>query len=58
MKKLFHSVKTEWTKIIWPSKHKVLSETGVVTVISVLLGVLTAVADFLIKSGLNFIFTR
>ena len=35
-----------------------MSEAGVVTIISILLGVLTAVADFLIKSGLNFIFTR
>lgn len=58
MKKLFHSVKAEWPKIIWPSKHKVLSETGVVTIVSLLLGALAAVADFLIKSGLNFIFTR
>ena len=48
-------VKAEFKKIIWPSKSTVARETGAVVFFGVVLGVLIAIIDALIKAGLNLI---
>ena len=48
-------VKAEFRKIIWPSKATVARETGAVIFFGVLLGVLIAIIDAVVKFGLGFI---
>jgi len=38
-------VKAEWGKIIWPDRKTLVRQTILVTMISVLLGVIIAIAD-------------
>ena len=38
-------VKAEWGKIIWPDRKTLVRQTILVTLISVLLGVIIAIAD-------------
>lgn len=49
----FKGVIAEFKKIIWPSKATVARETGAVVFFSVVLGVLIAAIDALIKFGLG-----
>ena len=44
-KSFFKGVKQEWNKIIWVSKEDLLRQTGLVAVISLLLGVLITLID-------------
>lgn len=44
-KSFFKGVKQEWNKIIWVSKEDLLRQTGLVAVISLLLGVLITLVD-------------
>jgi len=46
-------LKAEFKKIIWPSRDKVVKESGVVLVISVVLGLVIFGVDILIKLGLG-----
>ncbi len=48
-------IKAEFKKIIWPDKTTVAKETGAVVFFGVVLGVLIAVIDSVIKYGLNLI---
>ena len=51
----FKGLKAEFTKINWTSRDDVTKQTVAVVVVSVLLGVLIAVIDFLLQSGINFL---
>ena len=51
----FKNVKVEFKKIIWPTKEDVLRQSVAVTVISIVIGILVTVFDFLIQYGVNFI---
>ena len=51
----FRGVKQEWKKITWPSKNDVIKQTAVVSVSVVLLSVLIAGVDALVKFGMNWI---
>lgn len=51
----FKGVKAEFKKIIWPSKATVARETGAVVFFGVLLGVLIAVIDAVLRFGLGLI---
>lgn len=51
----FKGVKAEFKKIIWPDKSTVSKETGAVVFFSVVLGVLIAVIDAIVKAGLGLI---
>ena len=41
----FTGVKAEFKKIAWPSRSTLLKQTGLVTLISIVLGVLISVVD-------------
>ncbi len=51
----WEGVKGEWRKIIWPTKDDLVKKTGVVVVVSVILGVIIAILDFLIQHGIDFL---
>ncbi len=51
----WEGVKAEWYKIIWPTKSDLVKKTGVVAVVSVALGVIIAILDFLIQHGIDFL---
>jgi len=51
----FRGVKQEFKKISWPTRSDVIKQTVVVTVISVVLGLLIAGIDLLVKYGMNFL---
>jgi preprotein translocase subunit SecE len=46
-------VKAEWRKIIWPTREDLVKKTGTVTVVSIVLGVIIAILDFLIQNGID-----
>ena len=47
-------VKAEWRKIIWPTREDLIKKTGTVAAVSVVLGVIIAILDFLIQNGIDF----
>ena len=51
----FKGVKSEFKKIIWPSKASVAKETGAVIFFGVVLGVLIAIIDAIVKAGLGLV---
>ena len=53
VKKWFAGLKAEFKRIIWPTKASVIRQTVVVTVITVILGVLISLIDQLIQFGLD-----
>ena len=55
VKKWFAGLKAEFKRIIWPTKASVIRQTVVVTVITVILGVLISLIDQLIQFGLDHI---
>lgn len=48
-------VKSEFRKIIWPNRDDLIKQTGVVIVISVLLGALIAIIDVIMQTGIDFL---
>ncbi len=54
-KSFFKGLKAEFKKIVWPDQETVGKQTVTVLVISIALGVIIAVLDFIIKWGLSFI---
>ena len=48
-------LKAEFSKIIWPDKDTLTKETGIVVVSTVILGIVIAVLDLIIKFGLNIV---
>lgn len=51
----FKGVKAEFKKIIWPDRQATLKQSVAVVAISVVLGVVIAILDFVAKNGVNFI---
>ena len=51
----FKTVSVEYKKIIWPSKESVFRQSIAVTLVSLVVGILITVFDFLIQYGVNFI---
>ena len=49
----WEGVKAEWRKIIWPTRQDLAKKTGIVTIVSVVLGVIIAILDFLIQNGID-----
>ena len=47
--------KTKFRKIIWPDKTELGKETVAVAVVSILLGVLIAVVDFVVQYSIDFL---
>ena len=51
----FKGVKTEFKKIIWPDRNSTIRQSVAVVAISVVVGVLIAIIDYVAKFGVNFI---
>lgn len=49
----FRSLKAEFKKIVWPDKETITKETTAVVVVTVILGAIIALLDFVIKTGLD-----
>ena len=54
-KKWFDGLKAEFRKIIWPSREDIQKETTAVAVVSVILGIIIAVLDFIVQHGVDFL---
>ena len=54
-KSWFKGLKAEFKKIIWPDKETVAKESVAVVIVSVVLGLLIVLIDFLISNGLALI---
>ena len=53
----FKGVKGEFKKITWPDKTSLLKQTVAVIGVSVVVGVVIAVIDFIIQYGVNILLT-
>ncbi len=51
----FTGVKAEFQKISWPSKEDLLKQSTAVVVVSILLGAIIALLDYLAQYGVNFL---
>lgn len=51
----FKGVKSEFKKISWPDRQSTLKQSIAVVVISVVMGVLIAVLDYVFQYGVNFL---
>ena len=49
----FKGIKSEFKKITWPDKHSTFKQSVAVVAISVVVGVIIAVLDFVIQYGVN-----
>ncbi len=49
----FKALKAEFHRVIWPEKDSVIKETTAVVVVTVLLGVVIALLDFVIRFGID-----
>lgn len=49
----FKGVKAEFKKVIWPDKKTVVKETSAVVVSSLVLGIIIAALDYIIKFGIE-----
>ena len=50
-KSWFKGLKAEFRKIIWPDKMTLAKQTAAVVSVSVVLGIIIAVIDFLVQNG-------
>ena len=55
-KSRLQGLKAEFRRIIWPDKETITKETTAVVVSTVLLGIIIALLDLLIKTGLDKVF--
>ena len=54
-KNWFKGLKAEFSKIIWPDRQSLTQGTVAVLAVSVLLGVIIAVVDLIVRFGIEFI---
>ena len=52
-KSWFKGVKAEFKKVIWPDKKTLAKQTAAVVTVSVALGAIISVIDFLVQNGLD-----
>ena len=53
--KWFEGLKAEFRKIIWPTREDVVKETTAVVVVSVIVGAIIAMIDFLVQNGVDWL---
>lgn len=53
----FHALKAEFHRIVWPDKETIIKESTAVVVSTIILGIIIALLDLLIKTGLDKIFS-
>lgn len=51
----FQGVKTEFKKVVWPDRKSTLKQSVAVVAISVVVGVIIAIIDYVAKYGVNFL---
>lgn len=51
----FKGLKAEYKKIVWPDKESLLKQSVAVVAISVVVGVMIAILDFLMQYGVDFL---
>ena len=51
----FKGLKAEFKKISWPDRQSTLKQSIAVVVISVIVGLIIAILDYVIKYGVNFL---
>ena len=51
----FNGLKSEFAKINWTTREDVTKQTIAVVVVSVILGIIIAVLDFILQAGINFL---
>ncbi len=51
----FTGLSAEFRKIIWPDNKTLVRQSAAVVVVSVVLGVIIAILDFLIQYGIDFL---
>lgn len=54
-KSWFKGLKAEFSKIIWPDQKSLTKETVAVLAVSVLLGVIISIVDFITRIGVEFL---
>lgn len=54
-KNWFKGLKGEFSKVIWPDRKSLTRQTTAVLFVSVLLGVIISVVDFVVRLGIEFI---
>lgn len=54
-KSWFDGLKAEFRKIIWPGKQDLVKQTSAVLVVSVVLGIIIALLDFVVQHGVDFL---
>ena len=52
-KSSFDGLKAEFKKIIWPDRKSLVKQTGAVVAVSIVLGVMIAVLDFIFQYGID-----
>ena len=52
-KSRFQSLKAEFKRIVWPDKDTVVKESVAVVVVTIILGIVIALLDTVIKMGLD-----
>lgn len=57
VKKYFRDLKSEIKKVVWPTRSKVINNTGVVLAVIVVMGVFLFGVDSLCSAGVNAILT-
>ena len=53
----FKGVKAEFKKISWPDKNSTFKQSVAVVSISIVVGIIIAILDYVIQYGVNFITT-
>jgi preprotein translocase subunit SecE len=52
-KSRWKGIKKEFSKISWPSKESLMKQSVAVIIITVIIGVVITLVDFIIKSGMG-----
>ena len=52
-KNWFDGLKAEFKKIIWPDRKSLVKETGAVVAVSIVLGMIIAILDFIFMYGVD-----
>ncbi|MCI8318948.1 MAG: preprotein translocase subunit SecE [Lachnospiraceae bacterium] len=52
-KSWFSGLKAEFKKIIWPDQKSLVKQTGAVVAVSIVLGIMIAIMDFIFKYGVD-----
>ena len=52
-KSWFKNLKAEFKKIIWPDKKTIVKETTAVVIVTIILGLVISLLDFIITHGVN-----